>query len=149
MHARAFAGQEPRHVSLGLEQIQANLDRRWRSARSLEVRCVPSSSLHLPHVLRQILGDLVTKGSVYVLFDEGNKSKWASASASLDAVAAKIRPADLEKLLRQPGQVGPSPVGDASPSARSPDDRQRQRRLHVIHVMHGFSCSLARECSSG
>ena len=25
---------------------------------------------------RQILGDTVTKGSVYVLFDEGNKSKW-------------------------------------------------------------------------
>lgn len=27
-------------------------------------------------LLRQILGDTVTKGSVYVLFDEGSKSKW-------------------------------------------------------------------------
>ncbi len=26
--------------------------------------------------VRQILGDTVTKGSVYVLFDEGSKSKW-------------------------------------------------------------------------
>ena len=107
---------------------------------------------HMRHFSRQILGDLVTKGSVYVLFDEGNKSKWVPTSVSRLAFGIEIRPADLDKLLRRPGEataLGPSPMppGDASPSARGPDNR---RVLTSEDVLDGsYGCSPAQECPSG
>lgn len=81
----------------------------------------------------QILGDTVTKGSVYVLFDEGNKSKW-------------VRPCDINVFLRKPGtpQAGSYPSSPSSPSAgynspqrghaADPDDR-----LGELHALRSSS----------
>jgi len=78
----------------------------------------------------QILGDTVTKGSVYVLFDEGNKSKW-------------VRPCDIHAFLRKPGTPG-TPLDPSSPSsgynspkrghAADPDDRLGE--LHALRSSH-------------
>jgi len=83
----------------------------------------------------QILGDTVTKGSVYVLFDEGSKSKW-------------VRPRDINTLLRKPGiPQGGTDIGSPSSSPmagyNSPSHKElesnlddRLDELHALRVAH-------------
>lgn len=60
-------------------------------------------------VLRQILGETITKGSVYVLFDEGSKAKWAGVLCVLTETGeqlfchGEVRPSDINVLLKKPG----------------------------------------------
>ncbi|CAK9011466.1 unnamed protein product [Durusdinium trenchii] len=79
----------------------------------------------------QILGETITKGSVYVLFDEGSKAKW-------------VRPSDINVLLKKPGwspQAGsatpPGYAGYNLPQDCDHNPGDRLSELRALQSAHG------------